>query len=239
MAGLVSVLSMAISKAYETRSAVSLVVRRCLLTTSLCGSQTRPKSSSIWGSARVNPSVVHHRPRSAPKVSGWASKRASGSTTTSAAQHDLSVLLGICGEPNFRELEPTVELVATNRGAQAGGIGLRHLVLPTEVPETQPARAPPRRLEMLEDQSRDDFPVTYARRTVSSWQPMNSATSNVVMRRFGKTPDHGTGIRYRLRCTLSRVKAYVSAVRPGTTSVDAITRTPGSFKFPARMEAHR
>src|SRR4029078_2687511 len=43
------------------------------------------------------------------------------------------------------------------------------------------------------------------------------------------TPDHGTGIRYRLRCTLSRVKAYVSAVRPGATSVDAITRTPGRF----------
>ena len=29
--------------------------------------------------------------------------------------------------------------------------------------------------------------------------------------------DHGTGIRYRLRCTLSRVKAYISAVGPGTT----------------------
>jgi hypothetical protein len=29
---------------------------------------------------------------------------------------------------------------------------LRHLGLPTEVPEPQPARAPPRRLETLEDQ---------------------------------------------------------------------------------------
>jgi hypothetical protein len=32
---------------------------------------------------------------------------------------------------------------------------LRHLRLPTEVPEPRPARAPPRRLETLEDQSRD------------------------------------------------------------------------------------
>jgi len=31
---------------------------------------------------------------------------------------------------------------------------LRHLGLPTEVPEPRPARAPPRRLETLEDQSR-------------------------------------------------------------------------------------
>ena len=31
---------------------------------------------------------------------------------------------------------------------------LRHLGLPTEVPEPRPARAPPRRLERLEDQSR-------------------------------------------------------------------------------------
>jgi len=32
---------------------------------------------------------------------------------------------------------------------------LRHLGLPPEVPEPRPARAPPRRLETLEDQSRD------------------------------------------------------------------------------------
>jgi uncharacterized protein YbaR (Trm112 family) len=32
---------------------------------------------------------------------------------------------------------------------------LRHLGLPAEVPEPRPARAPPRRLETLEDQSRD------------------------------------------------------------------------------------
>jgi putative transposase len=32
---------------------------------------------------------------------------------------------------------------------------LRHLGLPTEVPEPRPARAPPRRLERLDDQSRD------------------------------------------------------------------------------------
>ena len=32
---------------------------------------------------------------------------------------------------------------------------LRHLGLPTEVPEPRPARAPPRRLEALEDQSGD------------------------------------------------------------------------------------
>jgi len=32
---------------------------------------------------------------------------------------------------------------------------LRHLGLPTEVPEPRPARAPPRRLEPLEDQSQD------------------------------------------------------------------------------------
>jgi hypothetical protein len=31
---------------------------------------------------------------------------------------------------------------------------LRHLGLPTEVPEPRPARAPPRRLDTLEDQSR-------------------------------------------------------------------------------------
>jgi uncharacterized protein YbaR (Trm112 family) len=31
---------------------------------------------------------------------------------------------------------------------------LRHLGLPTEVPEPRPARAPPRRLEPLEDHSR-------------------------------------------------------------------------------------
>ena len=32
---------------------------------------------------------------------------------------------------------------------------LRHFGLPTEVPEPRPARAPPRRLETLEDQSQD------------------------------------------------------------------------------------
>jgi hypothetical protein len=32
---------------------------------------------------------------------------------------------------------------------------LRRLGLPTEVPEPRPARAPPRRLETLEDQCRD------------------------------------------------------------------------------------
>ncbi len=32
---------------------------------------------------------------------------------------------------------------------------LRHLGLPTAVPETRPARAPPQRLETLEDQSQD------------------------------------------------------------------------------------
>ena len=32
---------------------------------------------------------------------------------------------------------------------------LRHVGLPTELPEPRPARAPPRRLETLEDQSRD------------------------------------------------------------------------------------
>ena len=32
---------------------------------------------------------------------------------------------------------------------------LRHLGLPTEVPMPRPARAPPRRLETLEDESRD------------------------------------------------------------------------------------
>jgi hypothetical protein len=39
------------------------------------------------------------------------------------------------------------------------------------------------------------------------------------------------GILYRLRCTLWRVKAYVSAVRPGTTFLKGITRAPGSFKI--------
>ena len=46
-----------------------------------------------------------------------------------------------------------------------------------------------------------------------------------------KTPDHGTGTRYRLRCTLSRVKAYISAVGPGTTLLKGITRAPGSFNI--------
>jgi hypothetical protein len=32
---------------------------------------------------------------------------------------------------------------------------LRHLGLPTEVPEPRPARAPPRRLETIDDQFRD------------------------------------------------------------------------------------
>ena len=32
---------------------------------------------------------------------------------------------------------------------------LRHLGLPTQVPEPRPARAPPRRHETLEDESRD------------------------------------------------------------------------------------
>src|SRR5207253_1556762 len=44
-------------------------------------------------------------------------------------------------------------------------------------------------------------------------------------------PCHGTGTRYKLRCTLLRVKAYISAVGPGATSLAGITRTPGSFKI--------
>jgi len=44
-------------------------------------------------------------------------------------------------------------------------------------------------------------------------------------------PCHGTGTRYRLRCTLSRLKAYISAVGPGATSLAGIMRTPGSFKI--------
>src|SRR4029077_19446096 len=45
------------------------------------------------------------------------------------------------------------------------------------------------------------------------------------------TSDHGTGTRYRLRCTLSRVNAYISAVGPGTTLPKGMTRAPGSFKI--------
>src|SRR2546425_5363507 len=40
-------------------------------------------------------------------------------------------------------------------------------------------------------------PRKYARRTVSSWQPMNSATSNAVIRRFGSplvVGDASTGV---------------------------------------------
>ena len=50
-------------------------------------------------------------------------------------------------------------------------------------------------------------------------------------RRLGPEAGHGTGTRYKLRCTLSRVKAYVSAVGPGSTLLDGITRAPGSFKI--------
>ena len=44
---------------------------------------------------------------------------------------------------------------------------LRHLGLPTEVPEPRPARAPPRRLEPLDDQSQDapEFDAARARPT--------------------------------------------------------------------------
>jgi hypothetical protein len=51
--------------------------------------------------------------------------------------------------------EITLRLVALIEQASVVQRILRHLGLPTEVPEPRPARAPPRRLETLEDQSRD------------------------------------------------------------------------------------
>jgi hypothetical protein len=48
-----------------------------------------------------------------------------------------------------------MRLVALIEHASAVQRILRHLGLPKEVPEPRPARAPPRRLETLEDQARD------------------------------------------------------------------------------------
>ena len=52
-------------------------------------------------------------------------------------------------------VEGRLRLVALIEQASVVQRILRHLGLPTEVPEPRPARAPPRRLETLEDQSRD------------------------------------------------------------------------------------
>src|SRR5437879_6083759 len=44
---------------------------------------------------------------------------------------------------------------------------------------------------------------------------------------------HGIGIRYRLRCTVPREKAYTSDLWPGATSYTSITRAPGSLAISA------